>query len=124
MILGHAHAYVVDAICSAASRGTSYGAPSKSEVEPCRNDQRAIPAMEMLRMVSSGTEAVMSAVRLARAFTRRDKIMSSRDVTMVMLIHFSPMPDRGWRPWESQQARACRLPAALTLTLPYNNIAD
>jgi len=75
LILGHAHPRVVAAIQDAAARGTSYGAPSELEIELGARVTRALPSMEMLRLVSSGTEATMSAIRLARAFTRRDKIV-------------------------------------------------
>jgi glutamate-1-semialdehyde 2,1-aminomutase len=75
LILGHAHPRVVSAIQDAATRGTSYGAPCELEIELGKRITRAIPSMEMLRLVSSGTEATMSAIRLARAFTRRDKIV-------------------------------------------------
>ena len=75
LILGHAHPTVVEAVVSAVERGTSYGAPTESEIEMAAMITEAIPSMEMVRMVSSGTEATMSAIRLARAFTRRDKIL-------------------------------------------------
>ena len=75
MILGHAHPRVVAAIQDAATRGTSYGAPCELEIELGKRITSAVPSIEMLRLVSSGTEATMSAIRLARAFTRRDKII-------------------------------------------------
>lgn len=75
LILGHAHPRVVAAIQDAATRGTSYGAPCELEIELGKRITNAMPSMEMLRLVSSGTEATMSAIRLARAFTRRDKII-------------------------------------------------
>jgi glutamate-1-semialdehyde 2,1-aminomutase len=75
LILGHAHPRVVAAIQDAATRGTSYGAPCEAEIELGKRIRAAIPSMEMVRFVSSGTEATMSAIRLARAFTRRDKIL-------------------------------------------------
>src|SRR5574341_220218 len=75
LILGHAHPRVVAAIQDAATRGTSYGAPCEAEIELGKRITRAMPSLEMLRLVSSGTEATMSAIRLARAFTRRDKIV-------------------------------------------------
>ncbi len=75
LILGHAHPRVVTAIQDAATRGTSYGAPCELEIELGKRITLAMPSMEMLRLVSSGTEATMSAIRLARAFTRRDKII-------------------------------------------------
>jgi glutamate-1-semialdehyde 2,1-aminomutase len=75
LILGHAHPAVVRAITETAGRGTSFGAPSPLEVELARSVQRFFPSLEMLRFVSSGTEATMSALRLARAFTGRSRIL-------------------------------------------------
>lgn len=75
MILGHAHPKIVSAIRSAAGRGTSYGAPTAGEVALARLIRRSFPSIEKVRLVSSGTEAAMSAVRLARGVTGRDKIV-------------------------------------------------
>jgi glutamate-1-semialdehyde 2,1-aminomutase len=75
LILGHAHPDVVAAIAAQAARGTSFGAPTELESELARLIAHAMPAVELVRFVSSGTEATMSAVRLARAFTRRSKIV-------------------------------------------------
>src|SRR6476620_11314837 len=75
MILGHASAPVIDAIKKAAGQGTSYGAPTELEVELARHIRAAVPSMEKIRLVSSGTEAVMSAIRVARGFTKRDGIL-------------------------------------------------
>jgi len=75
MILGHAHPAVVRAIRKAAGRGTSYGAPTAAEVEMARMITGALPSMDCVRMVSSGTEATMSAIRLARGYTKREKIL-------------------------------------------------
>ncbi|MBR4423380.1 MAG: glutamate-1-semialdehyde 2,1-aminomutase [Mailhella sp.] len=75
MLLGHAHARVIAAIQRAATRGTSYGAPCEDEVELARVVCEALPSVEMVRMVNSGTEATMSALRLARAFTGRNKMV-------------------------------------------------
>jgi glutamate-1-semialdehyde 2,1-aminomutase len=75
MILGHAHPAVVDAIEHAAARGTSYGAPNPHEVELGELIVGAMPSIERLRFVSSGTEAAMSAIRLARAATGRETIV-------------------------------------------------
>ena len=75
LILGHAHPSVVEALQRAAERGTSYGAPTEAETELARLIHEAMPSLEMVRFVSSGTEATMSALRLARAFTGRDKIV-------------------------------------------------
>jgi glutamate-1-semialdehyde 2,1-aminomutase len=75
MILGHAHPGVVRAVRRAAGRGTSYGAPTGAEVDMAGMITRAFPSMDRLRMVSSGTEATMSAIRLARGYTKREKIL-------------------------------------------------
>jgi glutamate-1-semialdehyde 2,1-aminomutase len=75
LILGHAHPAVVAAISEAAANGTSFGAPSPLELELARLVQRFVPSMELLRFVNSGTEATMSALRVARAFTGRAKIV-------------------------------------------------
>jgi glutamate-1-semialdehyde 2,1-aminomutase len=75
LILGHAAAAVVEAVTEATRRGTSYGAPTRAEVEMAEMISRAMPSMEMVRLVSSGTEAAMSAIRLARGATGRDVIV-------------------------------------------------
>jgi glutamate-1-semialdehyde 2,1-aminomutase len=75
MMLGHSHPAVTEAIRQAAGRGTSYGAPTELEVEMAEIIIEAIPSLQMVRMVSSGTEAVMSAIRLARGYTGRNKII-------------------------------------------------
>jgi glutamate-1-semialdehyde 2,1-aminomutase len=75
MILGHAHPQVVSALKDACERGTSYGAPTELEVTLAKMVTEAFPSIELVRMVSSGTEAAMSAIRLARGFTGRDKII-------------------------------------------------
>lgn len=75
LITGHAHPNVVKAIQQAALKGTSYGAPSPLEIELAKRLMEFMPNIEMIRFVNSGTEATMSALRLARAFTKRDKII-------------------------------------------------
>ncbi len=75
LILGHAHPKVVQAISEQARRGTSYGMPTELEVELASRIRKALPSCEKVRFVSSGTEATMSAVRLARAATNRDLIV-------------------------------------------------
>jgi glutamate-1-semialdehyde 2,1-aminomutase len=75
LIAGHAHPAVVEAVTAAAARGTSYGAPTEGEVELAAEVVRRVPSAEMMRMTSSGTEAAMSAVRLARAATARDPVV-------------------------------------------------
>jgi len=75
MILGHCHPKVVEAIRDAAGSGASFGAPTEREIELAEMVCAAYPNVEMVRMVSSGTEATMSAIRLARGYTGRDKIL-------------------------------------------------
>ena len=75
MILGHRHPRVVAAIAEMLGKGTSYGAPTEAESHLAELIIAAVPSIEKVRMVSSGTEAAMSAVRLARGFTGRDKIV-------------------------------------------------
>lgn len=75
LILGHSHPQVIQAVQEAALKGTSYGAPCEAELEMAEMICQAIPSMEMVRMVNSGTEATMSAIRLARAYTGRSKIV-------------------------------------------------
>ena len=75
MILGHAHPEVIEAITQAASRGTSYGAPTENESRIAELILEAYPSMHRVRLVSSGTEATMSAIRVARGYTRRNRII-------------------------------------------------
>ncbi len=123
MILGHAHPRVVAAIQSAAEAGTSYGAPTESENQLAQLVQAAFPSMERMRFVSSGTEACMSALRVARGFTGRTEIVKfdggyhgHADSLLVKAGSGSltfGVPD------------SLGVPAALaqhTLTLPYNDL--
>ncbi len=75
MILGHAHPRVVQAVSEAATKGFSFGAPTPGEVELARMVTEAFPSIQKVRLVSSGTEAAMSAIRVARAFTARPRIL-------------------------------------------------
>ncbi|MGN6872253.1 MAG: glutamate-1-semialdehyde 2,1-aminomutase [Solirubrobacteraceae bacterium] len=75
LILGHADPDVINAVTEAAARGTTFGAPTQSEVELAAEITHRMPSVEMLRMTSSGTEATMSAIRLARAVTGREKVL-------------------------------------------------
>jgi len=75
LILGHAHPAVLEAVGEAAALGTTFGAPTAAEVELAELVSQRMPAVDMLRMTSSGTEASMSAIRLARAVTGRDKLL-------------------------------------------------
>jgi glutamate-1-semialdehyde 2,1-aminomutase len=75
LIAGHAHPAVIEAVTAAAARGTSFGAPTEAETELAAEVAERIPSAEMVRMVNSGTEASMSAIRLARAATGRDQLL-------------------------------------------------
>jgi glutamate-1-semialdehyde 2,1-aminomutase len=75
LIFGHADPETIDAVRDAAERGTSFGAPTEGEVELAAEIVDAVPSVELVRLVSSGTEAAMSAIRLARGFTRRDRVL-------------------------------------------------
>ena len=75
LILGHAHPRVVDALKNAVERGTSYGAPTLLETKLAKLVNKIYPSMQVMRMVNSGTEATMSALRVARGFTGREKII-------------------------------------------------
>jgi glutamate-1-semialdehyde 2,1-aminomutase len=75
MVLGHNHPAIRDALIAAAHHGLSFGAPTEAEVTMAETVNALVPSMQMLRMVNSGTEATMSAIRLARGFTKRDKIL-------------------------------------------------
>ena len=77
LVFGHADAETVEAVREAALRGTSYGAATEAEVELAEEIVAAVPSIEKVRLVSSGTEAAMSALRLARAFTHRDRIVKT-----------------------------------------------
>jgi len=75
LIFGHADPQTLEAVVEAARDGTSLGAPTEREVELAAEIADAVPSVEMVRLVSSGTEAAMSAIRLARAYTMRDRIL-------------------------------------------------
>ena len=75
MICGHANPEIIDAVCAAAQKGLSFGAPTQLEIELAEKICSIMPSLELIRMTCSGTEATMSAIRLARGFTGRDKIV-------------------------------------------------
>lgn len=123
MILGHGHPAVVEAIREASENGTSYGLPTEKEVEMAQLIIDAFSSIDMVRMVSSGTEATMSAIRLARGYTGRDKIIKfdgcyhgHSDSLLVKAgsgVATLGIPGSPGVPEDV---------AALTVTLPYNNI--
>ena len=75
MIVGHAHPQVVKAVQESAAQGLSFGTPTPIETQLAKKITELIPSIELIRMVNSGTEATMSAIRLARGYTGRDKII-------------------------------------------------
>src|SRR4029453_16564793 len=75
MVVGHSHPAVVEAVQEAASRALSFGAPTAAEIELAELLCKLVPSLEMVPLVSSGTEATMTAIRLARGFTGRDVIV-------------------------------------------------
>ncbi len=75
LIMGHAHPEIVEAVCKAAQKGTSFGAPTEAEVLLAEELVKKVPSLEKVRLVSSGTEATMSALRLARGYTGRDIVI-------------------------------------------------
>ncbi|NOZ64068.1 MAG: glutamate-1-semialdehyde 2,1-aminomutase [Caldiserica bacterium] len=75
LILGHSHPEVIERVKEAINKGTSFGAPTEIEIKLIEEIRRAFPSMEMVRLVNSGTEACMSAIRLARGYTRRTKVI-------------------------------------------------
>jgi len=123
MILGHAHPAVVSAVQQAAALGTSYGAPTEGEIELAQRICSAYPSIQKVRLVSSGTEAAMTAVRLARAYTGRDIL-----IKMIGCYHGhcdSMLVRAGSGVAELSTASSAGVPADLaakTVTIAYNDI--
>jgi len=123
LILGHAAPVVVEAVSEALRRGTSYGAPTAGEVEMAEAIAGAYPSIEMLRLVSSGTEAAMSAIRLARGATGRDVIVKFEGCYHGHADSLLVKAGSGGATFgvpDSQGVPAAL--AALTLTAPYNDL--
>lgn len=122
-ILGHTHDEVVDAVIRAAKEGLSFGAPTEAETSLASEITKAMPKLEKVRFVSSGTEACMSAVRLARAYTNRDKILKFEGnyhghADSLLAKAGSGMATFGI-PTSPGVTKGC---AKDTLTVPYNNL--
>src|SRR5512144_437459 len=123
MILGHAHPRVTAALKKAISDGTSFGAPTELEITLAKLVKKAVPSIELVRMASSGTEATMSAIRVARGFTGRDKILkfdggyhghgNSLLVKAGSGVATFGLPDSPGVPADL---------AKLTITIPYNDL--
>jgi glutamate-1-semialdehyde 2,1-aminomutase len=124
LILGHAHPDIVDAITDQARRGTSYGMTSPLEIELAERIARAIPSIERIRFVSSGTEATMSAVRAARAFTKRDLLLKFEGGYHGHSDSFLVEAGSGLATLGiSSSPGVPQALATLTLNAPYNNAA-
>jgi glutamate-1-semialdehyde 2,1-aminomutase len=124
LVLGHAPPAVVEAVAEAAARGTSYGAPTPQEVELAARLTDVYPSMEMVRLVSSGTEAAMSAIRLARGATGRDLLVKFDGCYHGHADSLLVKAGSGGATFGIPDSRG--VPAALaelTLTLPFNDLA-
>lgn len=123
LILGHAHPEVLAAVQKAVEQGTSFGAPTEAEVRLAERIVEAVPSIEMVRLVNSGTEATMTALRLARGYTRRDKIVKFEGcyhghsdgllATAGSGVATLGLPDSPGVPADF---------AALTISVPFNNL--
>src|SRR5580700_5002231 len=124
MLLGHAHAAVTQAIVEQAQRGTSYGATTELEVELAAMITQSIPSIEKIRFVSSGTEATMSAVRLARGVTKRDFILKFEGCYHGHADSFLSQAGSGLATLGIAECPGVpQALAALTLNAPYNDLA-
>lgn len=122
LILGHAHPAVVEAVCQAARQGTSFGAPTLAETDLAERIKAAFPSIRKVRLVSSGTEAVMTAVRLARGLTGRDLIVKMAGCyhghsDSLLVAAGSGLAECG----TPSSAGVPEALAALTVVVPYND---
>ena len=123
IIVGHAHPLVVEAICKAAESGTSYGAPTLLETEVAKKVSDIMPNLELIRMVNSGTEATMSALRVARGYTGREKIV--KFIGCYHGHHDSLLVKAGSGGATFGQPDSPGVPADIaknTITVPYNDL--
>jgi glutamate-1-semialdehyde 2,1-aminomutase len=123
LILGHAAPVIVEAVAEAARRGTSYGAPTAMEVELAQEIRAAVPSMEMVRLVSSGTEAAMSAIRVARGATGRDVIIKFDGCYHGHADSLLVKAGSGGATFSIPDSRGVPAAlAALTVTVPFNDL--
>jgi glutamate-1-semialdehyde 2,1-aminomutase len=123
LIVGHAHPQVLRAVSSALARGTSFGAPSENELLLAEKICSRVPGIEKVRFVSSGTEATMSALRLARAYTNRDKLLKFAGCYHGHSDQFLTDAGSGLATLDiSSSAGVSAATAAGTVTVPYNDV--
>src|SRR5437870_6702776 len=123
LLLGHRHPAIVDALAKALETGTSFGAPTEREVELAEEIRAAVPSIELVRLVNSGTEATMSAIRLARAFTSRDVTVKFEGcyhghVDSLLVKAGSGMATLGIADTQGVPATFCDT----TIALPFNSV--
>jgi len=125
LIAGHAHPKITEAIYEAAKKGAGFGAPTEAETELCQTITKLIPHMDQLRLVNSGTEATMSAIRLARGFTGKDKII--KFIGCYHGHHDSLLVEAGSGALTHGHPSSAGVPATLvsdTLLAHYNNLDE
>nr|MBP7323768.1 glutamate-1-semialdehyde 2,1-aminomutase [Deltaproteobacteria bacterium] len=123
MILGHRHPQVMDALRKALDNGTSFGAPTEIEIEMARLLTDAVPSIEMVRMVNSGTEATMGAIRVARGYTGRDKIIKFNGCYHGHADYLLVRAGSGATTFGTPDSKGVPADFARnTITLPYNNL--